>query len=169
VIGGPKRDESFEAAFDELFPRAQRLAQRILGDWSVAEEVAAEALARTCLRWAKLRDAPWRDGWTLRVATNLALDAARRKRPNLQPADPLDPEEAATLRLALTEALRHLPRRQREVVALRFLSDLSEADVAAALGISAGSVKTHTSRGLAALRSELGDEIEEAGLALNGT
>ena len=49
------------------------------------------------------------------------------------------------------------------------LSDLSEADVAAALHISAGSVKTHTSRGLATLRRQLGPDMEEVPLALNGT
>ena len=105
----------------------------------------------------------------LRVATNLALDAAKRRRPRAVAVEPLDPEEAAVLRLAMLEALQALPRRQREVLALRFLSDLSEADVAAALRISAGSVKTHTSRGLATLRQRLGGDFEEVPLAVNGT
>ena len=74
----------------------------------------------------------------------------------------IDLEDTTTLRLALAEALRKLPRRQREAVALRFLSDLSEADTAEALGISAGSVKTHVHRGLATLRDELGDDRLEA-------
>ena len=53
------------------------------------------------------------------------------------------------------DALRRLPERQREVVVLRHLADLPEVDVAASLGISVGSVKTHLSRGVARLRSEL--------------
>jgi RNA polymerase sigma factor (sigma-70 family) len=165
---GPRRDEAFDRAFDELFPRAQRLAHRILGDWQAAEDVAAEAMARACLNWRKVADLPWRDAWVLRVASNLALDVAKRKRPRIPASVPADGEEAATLRLALTEAMRALPRRQREVIALRYLSDLSEADVASALNISPGSVKTHTSRALAALRTRLGDDTEEVPVVLNG-
>ena len=168
-MGGPGRDEDFEQAFDALFPRAQRLAYRILGNWLAAEDVAAEALARACFRWHKVRELPWRDGWVLRVATNLALDTAKRKAPELEVAEDLDAEEAAVLRLAMRQALQALPRRQREVLALRFLSDLNEADIATALGISAGSVKTHTSRGLATLRARLGDDFQGVPLAANGT
>jgi RNA polymerase sigma factor (sigma-70 family) len=55
----------------------------------------------------------------------------------------------------LVAALRRLPRRQREVVVLRYLADLSESDVAVALGCSVGSVKSNGSRGLSALRRDL--------------
>jgi RNA polymerase sigma factor (sigma-70 family) len=55
-------------------------------------------------------------------------------------------------------ALRSLPTRQREVLALRFYLDLSEAEIAAALGISPGSVKTHAHRGLAALAHRVGED-----------
>ena len=61
-----------------------------------------------------------------------------------------------TQRAELVEVLRSLSRRQREVVALRYLADLPEADVARALGCSIGTVKQHASRGLAALRVALG-------------
>jgi RNA polymerase sigma factor (sigma-70 family) len=166
---GPAWDEEFDKTFDDLFPRAQRLAYRILGDWLAAEDVAAEAMARACFRWPKLRALPWREGWVLRVATNLALDTAKRKFPDATPTELLDAEEAAVLRLAMREALLALPRRQRQVLALRFLSDLNEADIAAALGISAGSVKTHASRGLATPRTRLGDDFEEVALVANGT
>jgi RNA polymerase sigma-70 factor (sigma-E family) len=166
---GPGRDEAFETAFDSLFPRARRLAFRILGDGAAAEDVAAEAMARTCLRWSKVRDLPWLDAWVLRVATNLALDSVKRRRPPAAPVESADGAEHAVLRMAMVEALHALPRRQREVLALRYLSDLSETDVAASLGISPGSVKTHTSRGLAALRARLGDdEPQEVPLATNG-
>jgi RNA polymerase sigma-70 factor (sigma-E family) len=161
----PRPDEEFENTFDRLFPRAERLARRILGDSAKAEDVAAEALARLCLNWDRLRAVPYVDGWVLRVAANLAIDHTRRR--PLQPGPrALPPEDdAVALRLALVAALRHLSRRQREVIALHYLSDLSEADVAVALGISQGSVKTHTSRGLAALRARLGDN-EEVPVAL---
>ena len=57
----------------------------------------------------------------------------------------------------VVEALRTLPRRQREVLVLRYWSDLSEAEIAAALGIARGTVKSSASRGLAALQKHLGD------------
>ncbi|HZN13946.1 MAG TPA: sigma-70 family RNA polymerase sigma factor [Acidimicrobiales bacterium] len=161
----PRPDDAFEAAFDRLFPRAEHLARRILGDEAAAEDVAAETMARLCLHWPRMHEAAYLDGWVLRIAANLAIDATRRK-PLRIPAPAARPEDdAVALRHALVAALRHLSRRQREVIALHYLSDLSEADVAAALGISAGSVKTHTSRGLAALRQRLGD-TEEVPLAL---
>ena len=118
-----------------------------------------------CLHWPRLREASYVDGWVLRVAANLAIDATRRRPLRLTPRTLPAEDDAVALRLALVAALRHLSRRQREVIALHYLSDLSEADVAIALGISEGSVKTHTSRGLAALRQRLGD-TEEVPLAL---
>jgi len=161
----PRKDEEFEAAFDRLFPRAFRLAHRIVGDDGAAEDIAAEAMARMCLHWPQIRETAYLDGWALRVAANLAIDATRRRPLQLRPRTLPAEDDAVALRLALVAALRHLSRRQREVIALHYLSDLSEADVAAVLGISAGSVKTHTSRGLAALRQRLGD-TEEVPLAL---
>ncbi|MBV8559832.1 MAG: SigE family RNA polymerase sigma factor, partial [Acidimicrobiia bacterium] len=103
-------DESFEAAYRELFPRAATLAYRVLGQRAAAEDVAAEALARTYAHWRRVSGLPHRDAWVLRVATNLAIDAARRHRvpPVLQ--DGLDVEEAATVRMALVAALESLPR-----------------------------------------------------------
>jgi RNA polymerase sigma-70 factor (ECF subfamily) len=68
-------------------------------------------------------------------------------------------------RLDLVEALRSLPRRQRETVALRFLADLSEADVAAALGISENTVGVHVHRGLQALRVQLAGTRESEVIA----
>ena len=58
-------------------------------------------------------------------------------------------------------ALRGLPRRQREVIALRYYLDLSEADIAETLGISTGAVKSHASRGSAALRERLAEQLED--------
>ena len=163
TVGGRGRDDGFDEAFDDLFPRAFRLARRILGDSDAAEDVAAEALARAYARWPKVAALPWRDAWVLRVAANLAIDVVRRRgRPAAATATVTPREDdLATLRVALAAALVALPRRQRQAVALRYLGDLSDGEVAAALGISAGSVKTHVHRGLAALRSRLGPDIEE--------
>jgi RNA polymerase sigma-70 factor (sigma-E family) len=157
-------DERFERTFDELFPRAVGLAWKITGDRAAAEDAAAEALARTYTRWRKLRDVPYLEGWVLRVTTNLALDVVRRRRPAPDVRLPVDESEVSTLRLALSQALLALPKRQREALALRFLSGFTEAEVAEALGISAGSVKTHVHRGMAALRATFGESFEESSI-----
>jgi RNA polymerase sigma-70 factor (sigma-E family) len=150
------RDEGFRAAFDRSFPLAERVAYRITGDAGMAQDLAAEALTRMFVRWPRFVRQDHVDAWVTRVATNLAIGVVRKRRPQPQLDDfPSSAEEQVVLRIALAEALARLPRRQREVVVLRYLSDLSEADVAAALGVSAGSVKTHLHRGLASLRSLL--------------
>jgi RNA polymerase sigma factor (sigma-70 family) len=152
-------DDSFREAFPSLYASAGRVALRILGDHDAAQDVAAEALTRAYERWRKVSVLPYRNAWVLRVAANLAIDAARRKRPIIELPRPLDVEERTAVHLALVLALDTLSRRQREVVALRYLSDLSEDDVAAALGIAGGSVKTHLRRGLENMRRTLGDDF----------
>jgi RNA polymerase sigma factor (sigma-70 family) len=69
--------------------------------------------------------------------------------------------EAGVRREAVLDALRRLPTRQREVLALRYYLDLSEAEIAATLGISAGAVKSHASRGAATLRTHLATDPED--------
>ncbi len=69
-------------------------------------------------------------------------------------------DEHFTERVDLAQALRRLPTRQRQVVVLRYLADWSEADVAAELGTSLGTVKRHASRGLAAMRQSLGTQAQ---------
>ena len=154
-------DGSFEAAFDELFPRAVRLANRLLGDRAAAEDVAAEALARAYARWSKVGGLPYRDGWVLKVTTNLAIDRLRRRPPEVSPSAAADFEDGVELRIALNAALLTLAPRQRQAVALRYLGGLSDQEVALALGISLGSVKTHIHRGLKGLRGRLGAGLEE--------
>lgn len=154
-------DEEFEAAYRLLFIRAAALAYRLLGDKAAAEDVAAEALARAYAHWSKVGPLAHRDGWVLRVATNLAIDAARRLPRGVPVHDPEDPADAAVVRMALVAALRSLPRRQRQAVALRYLTGLPNDQVAAALGISASSTSTHLRRGLAALRVRLGEGFRE--------
>jgi RNA polymerase sigma-70 factor (sigma-E family) len=151
-------DIEFREVFDRLYPLARHLAHRITSDRAVAEEIAAEALIRLYVRWAWLARRPHRDAWVLRVTTNLALDSVRRRRRHPEPRATsvlTDPILLIVDRMELAAALRRLPRRQREVVALRYLGDLSEQQVADLLGVSGGSVKTHLHRGLASLRSTL--------------
>lgn len=150
------RVESFDGAFTRLYAASYAVAFRLLGERAEAEDVAQEALARTFVRWSRVE--PFATAWACRVAFNLAIDRTRRRRPLSGSAvpDQATVDGHAEERMDLQRALRTLPRRQREVVALRYLADQSEAVVAAALGISVGSAKTHASRGLTALRAQLG-------------
>src|SRR5215211_798270 len=152
-------EETFEAAFKELFVPAYRVARRILGDPAAAEDIAAEALSRAYADWGRVSQLPYRDAWVLRVATNLALNATRRRRLVFPGVDARSDDDAATTRVALAGALHQLPTRQREVVVLRHLVGLSEPEVAVRLGVSLGTVKTHLRRAKNALRSRLGGDI----------
>jgi RNA polymerase sigma factor (sigma-70 family) len=99
------------------------------------------------------------------IVVNLARSAQRRRSLARRhaAADPTakgevdDGAEERADREAVLVALRRIARRQRECLVLRYYLDLSEADIAGVLGVSAGSVKTHTSRGLAAMARLLGE------------
>ncbi len=158
-------EERFVAAFGRLYPRARRVAYRVLGDVCSAEDVAAEALARAYAQWERIESLPWVQGWVLRVTANLALDIARKRRPLIDPPRAVESEDAIATRLAMVAALNRLPRRQREAVALHYLAGLTDEEVGRALGIAEGTVKAHVHRGLLALRRSLGDD-DEGGLTL---
>lgn len=155
------RDLHFTASFDELYAHAVRVALRIVGERAAAEDVAAEALTRAYDHWDQIGDVRARRvAWTVRVTTNLAIDATRRLETpaaRIEPDGATNPADAVAVRLALIAALRALPERQRQAVALRHLADLSQAQVARALGVRPGTVAQHVHRGMAALRLALGD------------
>ena len=164
--GGAPRDPDFEELFESVFPLAQRVAYRVVGDAFAAEDLAAEAFVRLYARWSHLKDEPGRIGWILRVTANLAIDTVRRKQPALEREKSVDVEETAVLRLALAAALAALPARQRAVVVLRYLADQSEDEVARSLGISAGTVKAHAHRATQRLRRHFPND-EEVVVALD--
>lgn len=147
---------SYDQQFDDLAAVAYRVAFRLLGSRPDAEDVAQEALARAYARWRRV--ASHAEPWVARVATNLAIDSLRRRR--RRPTSREGPGDRVAVargpgvvdRLELVRLLDELPRRQREVVVLRYLADLSEAATAVELGTSVGTVKQHAHRGLAALR-----------------
>jgi RNA polymerase sigma factor (sigma-70 family) len=153
--------DGFDQAFPTIYSGAFSAARRILGDEHTADDIAVEACYRASRSWSKVSD--YAGPWTVRVASNLAIDAARRsnRRARFRERTRTSPAPSSD-RLDLLAALRTLPRRQREVVALRYLADLSETETAEALGIAPGTVKVHAHRGLAALRSKLGPVDLEA-------
>jgi RNA polymerase sigma factor (sigma-70 family) len=144
--------DGYDEQFDGLARIAYRVAYRVLGDREDACDVAQEALARAYPRWRKIE--AYAEPWVARVAANLAVGQVRRRRRRgpLPESATDDLEPAAVERLELVRELQRLPRRQREVIALRFLADLTETQVATALGCSLGSVKKHSNRGLSTLR-----------------
>jgi RNA polymerase sigma factor (sigma-70 family) len=148
-------EAAFEAEFRALFTIAFRVARRILADPARSEDVAAEALSRAYAHWRALHNAPHREAWVARVATNLALNTIRRRSPHVATEVAVGHDDATATRLALVAALQALPTRQRDVIVLRHLVDLSEQEVADQLGLSVGSVKTHLRRAKSRLRIAL--------------
>jgi RNA polymerase sigma-70 factor (ECF subfamily) len=160
--------DDFDDAFRSLYPLAFKAAYRVLGSVAEAEDVAADAMARALVRWPRVRRLDHPEGWVVRVAINLAIDATRRRRAIPRTLDPVaDPAEAAALRVTLAIALAKLPRRQREVIALRYLAGMSEHEVADAMGIADSSVKEHAKRAIASLRRRVGPDFEEESLAID--
>lgn len=155
-------DETFESAFTAMYAIAYRVAYRMVGSRDEANDIAQETLARAAERWSRI--AGHHEPWVATVAANLATGywrTRKRREATRMPSSPHRRDDLASERLDLVRALRHLPKKQRQVVVLRYLADRSEADVAAQLGCAQGTVKSQASRGLAALRTALGSQIGE--------
>jgi RNA polymerase sigma-70 factor (sigma-E family) len=143
-----------------------RLATLLTHDASVAEEIVQEAFVALHRRWHRLSDPAAAVGYLRTSVVNRSRSAVRhrivqeRYRQPAPPA-PAGPEERAvqaTQDARVMAALRGLPRRQQEVLVLRYYTDLSEREIAQTLEVSPGAVKSHAYRGLAALRAALADE-----------
>jgi RNA polymerase sigma-70 factor (sigma-E family) len=140
-----------------------RLAALLLRDTAVAEEVTQDAFVSLHHAWRRLADPDRALAYLRQSVVNGARSALRRREVADRLAPPAGPDAASAEHGALVAlehqqvlaALRTLPQRQREVLVLRYYVDLAEADIAEALGISRGAVKSHASRGMAGLRTAL--------------
>ena len=140
-----------------------RLAALLVRDTPTAEEVVQDAFVAMHGGWQRLRDADNALAYLRQAVVNRSRSVLRHRtvvEKNLQKAPPDMPsaEHGALVQLersAVVDALRKLPDRQREAIVLRYYADFSEAEIASAMKISRGAVKSHTARGMAALRSEL--------------
>jgi RNA polymerase sigma-70 factor (ECF subfamily) len=151
------------ATFDTIYRRGfapvYRLAWALAGP-DVAEEIAQEAFLKAHRNWAEVGQLDDPVGWVKKVARNLAVDRVRR----------LGAEARALVRvgqpphvvmsdstLGVWDAVRRLPRRQREAVVLMYVEGLTRAEIAAAMGVSTETVKTHLDRA----RSFLAEALED--------
>ena len=142
-----------------------RTAWLLTGDWGAAEDLVQSALAKSWPKWESI-GAGRHEIYVRRVMTTTFI-AWRRRLWNAEYStrdlhdepSPDDVYAQADARVSLVRALQGLPARQRATIVLRFFDDLSETDTALALGCSIGTVKTHASRGLAALRATPGLEM----------
>ena len=144
-----------------------RLAQFFCDDHNAAEDLVQEAFVRLHRSADSIRDVERLPAFLRSIVINLARDHNRRGLMSLRhrnaadplpvPPEPVDHAIAGDETAAVLDALRLLPERQRACLVLRYYEELSVGEVAETLHISKNSVKTHCSRGLAALESRLGE------------
>jgi RNA polymerase sigma-70 factor (sigma-E family) len=156
------------ALFREHHGELVRLALLMVGDLPTAEDVVQDVYARLHSRWSQIaaRDAvlPYVRSAVLNGCRSVLRRRAVARRVGAAHRDE-PPAKSAESEVMLSEdrrqvlaALTRLPRRRREVLVLRYYLGLSEAEIAAVLGISPGTVKSTAARGLAALARELGEQ-----------
>jgi RNA polymerase sigma-70 factor (sigma-E family) len=156
-------DLAIASMYDTQYRPLVRMSAMLLGDIGTAEEVVQESFIAVHAAWRRLRDIDKAVPYLRRSVLNRSRSILRhrmvvdRHAPDREPDMP-SAEQGAITRLersAVIEALRSLPARQREALVLKFYLGLTEEEVATAMKISTGAVKSHTSRGKAALRSAL--------------
>jgi RNA polymerase sigma-70 factor (sigma-E family) len=162
---GDRAGDVIRRVYELEFTRLVGLARLLVDRREDAEEVVQEAFVRTCANIRRVRgDDPL--PYVRRAVVNLSRDRLRRLRTVRAHRDDPRPDaesaEQGAVRhasdRAVVERLATLPRRQRECVVLRFYADLSVPDIARALGIAEGSVKSHLHRAMTTLAIELEDQ-----------
>ena len=171
ALGSVRVELDAEQTLTELytthFRSLVRLAALLVRDVGVAEEVVQDSFVAMHRGWSRLRDADKALSYLRQSVVNRSRSVLRhrvvvdRNAPKPPPDEPSAEHGAIALfeRAAVVEALRTLPARQREAVVLRFYADLSEAQIAHAMQISQGAVKSHTARAMATLRTLLERDV----------
>ena len=167
-------DEAVEQLYAAHWRSLVRLSVLLVHDLGTAEEIVQDAFVAMHGKWSRLREPDKALAYLRQAVVNRSRSALRHRKvvdrhvaheAGLSRGETSDPAERAALaadrRAAVLDALASLPRRQREVLALRYYLELSETEIASTLGISNGAVKSHASRGSAALRASLSDRLED--------
>jgi RNA polymerase sigma-70 factor (sigma-E family) len=153
-------------------PALLRAAVVLAGDRMEAEDLLQAALAKTYLAWDRINDRAAVDGYVRRAMVNTQISWWRRRKLEIYPTDELpelpvdDQTGRSDMHDALDRALERLPKRQRLAVIMRYYEDMSEPEIAEALGVSVGTVKSTVSRAVAKLRDDT--ELEQE-ISPNGT
>jgi RNA polymerase sigma-70 factor (sigma-E family) len=148
-------------------PALRRTAFLMCGDWSLASDFVQEALIRVYRHWPRLRGEAEARSYARKAVVSAVIDAKRRRSSSEVPVEevrevggPDDAERSADREL-LTRCLAQVPARQRACLVLRYYDDLSVSEVASLLGISEGTVKSQTARGLEALQTAFARETDD--------
>ncbi|NJC70615.1 SigE family RNA polymerase sigma factor [Planosporangium thailandense] len=159
-------DDEYVEYVTARLPDLRRLGALLCGDGHRADDLVQQTITKLYVGWARIRTVDNLDSYVRTMLTNTFLSERRspwaRVRlfskgpdPEVAPSPPGSYPAAVEEREVVAAALAKLPCRQRAVLVLRFMCDLSVAEVAATLRCSEGTVKSHTHRGLAALRQLL--------------
>jgi RNA polymerase sigma-70 factor (sigma-E family) len=156
-------DRAVTALYSEHYRSLVRLAALLVRDVATAEEVVQDSFVAMHSAWRRLRDSDKALSYLRQSVVNRSRSVLRhrivvdRNAPKPAPDMPSAEQGAITLleRSAVISALRTLPPRQREALVLKYYADLSEAQIASAMGISRGAVKSHTARAMTSLRAVL--------------
>ena len=162
-------EQEFAELFRASWARLYRLALAVSGDRAAAEDDLQNAFAKVYSSWGRVRRADNPEAYVRRMVLNEVLGGRRngflkRERPRAlvePPGSVASPEAGVVERDAIWTAVQSLPARQRAVVVLRYYEDLSEAEIAEALGCSRGTVKSQASAALTALRRTAPDLVRE--------
>jgi RNA polymerase sigma-70 factor (sigma-E family) len=142
-------------------PALLRSAQALTGNRADAEDLLQATLVKAYQSWDRIDDAAALDTYVRRVMVNTHISGWRRRRVDEYPTDEIpdapsagDATRDSDLRDVVQRALDRLPRQMRAAVILRFYDDMTEPEVAAALGVSVGTVKSTVARAVAKLRND---------------
>lgn len=168
-LGDLLRDADFSEFFEAMWARLYRSTLAIAGDRGSAEDALQAAFAKAYASWARVSSADSPEAYVRRMVVNEIIGSRRygwwrreRPYPEVEPAGvSQSPETGVVDRDALWSAVERLPLRQRAVIVLRYYEDLSEAEIAATLGCSRGTVKSQASAALANLRRASGADLRE--------
>lgn len=163
-------DEAFRGFVAARENALMRTAYLLTGDQQLAEDLVQTALEKAVRHWASIREAAAAEAYVRRTMYRTQVSLWRRRRVTELPTATIPeprrvepPDHQVEDRLVLHAALRRLGPRQRAVVVLRFFEDMSEQQVADALGVTVGTVKSTAHKALAHLRVHCGDLVPSGG------